>query len=462
MSACHDTAPMELEGKRITLVGLGRSSVAAARLVIRHGATPFITEQGDNRALAPWLEQCRHYAIPFETGGHSDSAFSRPDMIVLSPGVPLEAACLEQARRRRIAMMGELELAWRFCRAKALAVTGTNGKTTVCTLVHAMLTACGHTVALAGNNDTPLSRVVMDDMQPDYVVLEVSSYQLETTDRFHPCIAAVLNITPDHLGRHGSMDNYAAMKARLFQNLEIGDATIRNADDTLVMALPVPETPTHYYFSLRCPAPNTWYVDDSAVFFGERQVAWCADNPLPGEHNMANVLAAMAMMHAGGFDLDAVVGALRAFPGVEHRIERVMSLDGVDYYNDSKSTNVDSLRVALESFTRPIVLIAGGRGKGSDYRTLRPLVTARVKRLIVFGEDGPQLESAYSDCVPVECAASMMDAVRRARRACTPGDVALLSPACASFDMYDNFEARGKDFKDCLRRLADNPGSNLT
>lgn len=445
---------MELKDKRVTLVGLGRSSVAAAQLLLRHGAHPFISEVGNSLALDPWREQCTQLGIPCETGGHSDITCEKADLIVLSPGVSFTAPLVEQARRRSIPTLGELELAWRFCTSKAIAVTGTNGKTTVTVLLRDMIATCGHSVALAGNNDTPLSQVVLEEEQPEWVVLEVSSYQLESVDMFHPTIACVLNVTPDHLSRHGSLEHYAIVKGRIFARQEAGDAAIRNADDSLVAALPALEVTRQLYFSMKNKGADTFHADDDAIYFGDQVVASCADNPLPGKHNVANVIAALAVMHAGGFNWPKTLEGLRNFKGVEHRIEYVMCLDGVEYYNDSKATNIDSLRVALESFSRPVVLLAGGRGKGSDYRPLCPLVRERVKHLVVYGEDAPLITAAYSECVPTEQAASMMDAVKRGRLAASSGEVVLLSPACASFDMYDNFEARGRDYKDCLRRLA--------
>ncbi len=450
---------MELQNKKITLVGLGRSATVAAQLLRMHGARPFITEVGNSRALEPWRVCCEELDIPFETGGHSDSAYERADMIVLSPGVPLTAPLARKARSQGIPILGELELAWRFCNARAIAVTGTNGKTTVTSLLRDMIAACGCDVALAGNNDTPLSQVVMQEKQPEWVVIEVSSYQLETVEQFHPVIALVLNVTPDHLNRHGALEQYAAVKARIFMRQQSGDTAIRNADDPLVAALPVPESVQSLYFSLTTPGADTFYADEERIYFDNTPVAACADISLPGKHNLANALAALAAARAAGFQSEHALEGLRRFKGVEHRMEHVMRLNDVDYYNDSKSTNIESLRVALESFQRPIVLLAGGRGKGSDYTTLCPLMRARVKHLVVFGEDAPLMADAYNSCTRVNRAESMIDAVKRAEGAAAPGDVVLLSPACASFDMYDNFEARGRDYKDCLQRLLDNARS---
>ena len=388
-----------------------------------------------------------------ETGGHSEEACERAELIVLSPGVPLTAPLVAEARRRGIPITGELELASRFCNARIIAVTGTNGKTTVTAMLHAMIIACGHSVGLAGNNDTPLSQIALLRDQPEWVVVEVSSYQLETTETFHPEIAVVLNITPDHLSRHGTLEQYAAIKARIFEQQQPGDSAVRNMDDPLVAAMPVPEKIRAFGFSMHTSDKNTVFADADNIYFEDMQVASRADNPLPGSHNLQNVLAALAAIRAGGFHWEKSLQGLRRFKGVEHRIEYVMSLEGVDYYNDSKATNLESLRVALESFQRPVVLLAGGRGKGSNYAQLSALIRERVKKIIAFGEDAPLIMTAYDGCTDVELAMSMMDAVNRARTAATTGDVVLLSPACASFDMYDNFEARGRDYKDCLQRL---------
>ena len=362
---------MNLEQKKVTLVGLGRSSVAAAQLLLRHGACPFITEHGNSASLMPWRDQCAQLEIPVETGGHSDNVFQRTDLIVLSPGVPPTALKVLEAQQRGIPVVGELELAWRFCAAKGIAVTGTNGKTTVTALLRDMIVACGHSVALAGNNDTPLSTVVLADQQPEWVVLEVSSYQLETVDQFHPAIACVLNVTPDHLSRHGTIETYAAVKGGIFRRQGSGDAAILNADDPLVASLPVPENVRRFYASMKEKSPDTFTADDRNIYFGEDAIAACTDNPLPGKHNLGNVLAALAIMRAGGFDWQRVLEGLRNFKGVEHRIEHVICLGGADYYNDSKATNIDSLRVALESFSRPIVLLAGGRGGEKEVITGR-------------------------------------------------------------------------------------------
>ncbi|HOC68911.1 MAG: UDP-N-acetylmuramoylalanine--D-glutamate ligase [Candidatus Hydrogenedentes bacterium ADurb.Bin101] len=448
-----ETSLTTLKDLAVVLVGLGRSSIAAARLLQQQGARPFISDSNDNAVIQTWREEARRFDLPCETGGHSPGVFAKADLVLVSPGVPAAAPCLNASRTAGIPVLGELEFACRFCSSRLLAVTGTNGKTTVTTLLAKMVAASGHTVALAGNNDTPLSQVLLENTRPEYIVLEVSSYQLETTDLFHPVVAAVLNLTPDHLSRHGDMQGYAAAKARIFMRQGVGDAAVVNRDDPRTADMPLPEGVERFGFSLEQPGKKTLYADAEYIYFEHTVVASLSDNPLPGRHNLANVLASLAVMRAAGFPWEGPVAALRAFQGVEHRIELVMRLNGVDFYNDSKSTNIDSLRVALESFSQPVVLIAGGRGKGSDYSVLRPLIQRHVKHLVLIGEDAPKMAAAFAGIVPISHAGTMMAAAEEANRRSEPGDVALLSPACASFDMYDNFEARGKEFKECVRCL---------
>jgi len=322
-------------------------------------------------------------------------------------------------------------------------------------MLRAMIAACGHSVALAGNNDTPFSAAVLIEPAPSYIVLEVSSYQLETVSNFHPWIAAALNLTPDHLGRHKTMAGYAAAKNRIFAQQGPGDAAVLNADDAWVSSMTTPAGVQRLAFSTAAPTETGACVRGDTICMRDQPLAALADNPLPGRHNLANVLAALTIMRAGGFDCDKTVEGLRTFRGVEHRLEAVEDIDGVHFYNDSKSTNVDSLRVALESFDRPIVLIAGGRGKGSAYEPLSQCLQQHVKQLVTLGEDASLLEAAFGPLVQTQRAADMPDAVRRAQRAAVPGDVVLLSPGCASFDMYRNFEERGHDYKRWVRRLAE-------
>jgi len=443
----------EFTGKKVTIVGLGRSALGAAHLLKHVGAIPFVSEAGDGPALAEWRAQIQQLAIPHEIGGHSENTFTSADAIVLSPGVPLGIAPLRAAREKGIPILSELELGYRHCNSTCLAITGTNGKTTATELLHAILLHCGYTSVLAGNNALPLSRAVLSHPEARYAVIEASSYQLETCTTFRPAVAAVLNLTPDHLARHGDMSGYAEAKARIFAAQSSADIAVLNADDELVADLPTPDGVERTFFSLGGYVERGLWVDGEVIRENAHPVASTRDIPIPGRHNLANALAVLTIARSIALPWDSVLAGLRAFTGVEHRIEFVRDLCGVAYYNDSKSTNIDSLRVALSSFERPIVLIAGGRGKGSDYRVLADLVRERVKHLITLGEDAPLLEDAFGSQVLCERAAGMADAVDRARCAANEGDVVLLSPGCASFDMYANYEQRGEDFKNCVRTL---------
>lgn len=444
---------MDLRDKKAVVAGMGRSAMAAVRLLLREGAVPVVSDCKDAESLAEHCGVLAELGVSYETGGHSDAFFGDADLAVISPGVPASIGPLSALRARGVPVISELELGWRFCGSQVLAVTGTNGKTTTTELLKAMLTACGHTVGLAGNNDLPLSQAVLEEPAPKYMVLEVSSYQLEAVERFHPWIAAVLNVTPDHLGRHGTMETYAETKARIFAQQTWGDTGVVNLDDPYVAKMALPETARRVGFSLSQWSVDGLWQDGKHFLAGDKVVGELADNPLPGAHNLSNVLAALAMMRAGGFDRDGVLRGLRTFQGVEHRIEFTGEYEGVAYYNDSKSTNIDSLRVALESFGCPIVLIAGGRGKGSSYDGLRDLVKQHVARLVTLGEDAALMEQAFGDLAPYQRAESMAEAVALARAGAQPGQAVLLSPGCASFDMYRNFEERGRHFKACVREL---------
>jgi UDP-N-acetylmuramoylalanine--D-glutamate ligase len=432
----------------VTIVGMGRSAVGAAALLQKHGARPMVTDAADGPELDRWRAELDRLGIPCEVGGHSEGAWRRADLVVLSPGVPPARIPADELAERGVEVIGELELASRFSQAPILAVTGTNGKTTVTELLHFLLTRCGCRSRLAGNNHTSFSAALCDDSGPEYYVLEVSSYQLETVATFSPWIGAVLNLTPDHLGRHGSMANYGLAKTRVFGSAARGaDYAVLNGDDPQVSSMQTPADARRVTFSLCQAMPSGLFSDGNQLWI-DGELRGDLSFPLPGTHNRANVLAALAMLHAGGFDLDRCLEALPDFPGVVHRLEPLGCSSDRLWYNDSKSTNLDSLRVALESFGEPVVLIAGGQGKkGSSYKTLKSLVSSNVSHLVAYGAEGPLLGRTFEAVVPVSVVPDLPRAVDSAFSHSDSGDTVLLSPGCASFDQYSDFEARGEHFR---------------
>lgn len=443
---------MDVAGQKISIVGLGETSMALVKLLLRLHARPFVTEYAPREQMAPLADTLSALGIPFECGGHSDLALKNTTLVIPSPGVPPAIPLLQKAQAQGIPLMSEMEFASRFCTSKMIAVSGTNGKTTTTELIAHVMRTCGLDVGLCGNNETPLSEIVAQDSQPDYLVLEVSSYQLELADQFAPAIGVVLNLTNDHLARHKTMENYAATKARLFAQQTSEDVAILNADDPLVAIMDKGLKSCVIKFSQSNSKESVCCIEDD-LLVEDVVVAQRSDSSLPGDHNTENILATLAVMSVLDADCSALTEGLQSFGEVEHRIERCAEYAGITFYNDSKSTNLDSLKVALESFDAPIVLIAGGDGKGSDYSLLNELVQEHVKSLVAIGTDAPKMITVWGEEVQAIHAPSMSDAVRMAYEQACEGDVILLSPACASFDMYSNFEERGHDFKACVQAL---------
>lgn len=444
---------MQWDGINVTIVGMGRSAAGAATLLLQQGARPFVTDSGSGPRLAPWQAELERLGVPHESGGHSNRAWLNADLIVLSPGVPPSIAPLEAARQRGIPVMGELELASRFADAPILAVTGTNGKTTVTEMIRHALCALGFDAVLAGNNHTSFSSAVATNPRPDYFVLEVSSYQLETADAFRPRSGAVLNVTPDHLGRHGTMENYADTKARLFAKQSTAHETaVLNGDDPMVRTMVTPPGVRRLHFSLDPESECELLWDGTGVRVEGNALPFSC--PVPGRHNLANALATLGVLYGAGLDPAPCVSALETFQAVEHRLEWSGEHDGVAFYNDSKSTNIDSLRVALESFDRPVTLIAGGEGKGSSYDSLVPLVREKVSHFVAMGAEGPLLAEAFGASVPLSVVHDMVEALAAAVAETRAGGIVLLSPGCASFDQYTNFEERGAHFKKLVADLS--------
>jgi len=443
---------MDIAGKKVVLIGMGKTSFALARLLKHLGGVPFVSEVKPREECVELIELFEAEGIAFECGGHTEEALRDAHLVIPSPGVPPGIPFLRAAVESGLPLMSELEFASRFSTSTLIAVTGTNGKTTTTELIAHLFKATGLNVQLAGNNECPFSAVAMQDKQPDYVILEVSSYQLELVDRFRPYVAVVLNVSNDHLMRHGTMENYAAGKAKIFSDQQEGNIAIVNADDPLTAKMGEKVPGRLIRFGMSSEAEMRF--EKGRFMLDGDVVAERSDSALRGRHNTENILAAVAVLSSVGVKSDCIQEGLRTFTGVEHRIELTRELEGVRYFNDSKATNLDSLRVALECFEEPVVLIAGGEGKGSDYGSLANTIKAHVKHIVALGKDAPAIEAAWSTIVPVKRVSSMRDAVSRSRELASAGDSVLLSPACASFDMYSDFEERGKDFKRCVMDLA--------
>ena len=472
---------MEIKGKKILIFGLARSGAGAANLLARSGAEVTVTDKKSKGELTEFVERLLP-SVRLALGGHPDGIFKNTDLIVVSPGVPLDIPPLKKAKDAGIKIIGELELAYQIIReskgqraerTEFLAVTGTNGKSTTTSLLYEMVKNSGFKAMIGGNIGNALTEEIYKKVEDkdalnsqlsalNCIVAEVSSFQLESIDEFRPNGATILNITPDHLDRyHHSMDEYRDAKAQIFLNQKKEDFLVLNADDPEVMEVEnlkikvKSERPKIFYFSRRKEIQGVYFKDD-AVYSNIRDSKLSADSfklirasdiRIKGVHNLENAMAASAMALLAKCPVDAIVKTMKEFPGLEHRLEFVRDLDGVDYINDSKGTNVGAVIKSLESFSAPVILIAGGRDKAGDFSILRPLVKGRVKALVLIGEAGEKINKALGDLTETRFANDFKEAVMISRRCASKGDVVLLSPACASFDMFRDFEDRGRQFK---------------
>ena len=452
------TYRQSLAGKTVSVVGLAKSGVAAARLIRHLGGRVLASDSSPLEALPAEARGLERLGCALWAGGHPDEAFLGAELVVVSPGVPLELPALVAMRARGVPIIGELELAWRVMEADVIAITGTNGKTTTTALTGELLRTQVRPVLVGGNIGTPLAEHALEFPGDGLVVAETSSFQLDTTDRFRPRVAAILNITPDHLDRHGTFERYVDAKARIFANQTPTDCVVLNADDPVTAALAGRARARVIWFSRLTTLTHGVFIYDGWIVAklngSTERICPVTEITLRGQHNVENVLAATACALWTGMSPSSIRRGIAAFRGVAHRIERVHDDRGVVYYNDSKGTNVDSTIKALESFSEPVILIAGGKGKGQDFGPLAEAARGRVRRAILIGQDRARIRAALElQGVPAEDAESMDDAVRRAHEAAQVGDVVLLSPACASFDMFSNFEHRGDVFKSVVRAL---------
>ena len=450
-----DRAPW-FAGKKALVVGIARSGMAAAKLLRRHGADVRAVDRRKPEELGAFVRELEELGVELRLGSTDPEALDGRDLVVTSPGVPIELPVFREAARRGIPIAAEVELGFAVAKAPIAAVTGTNGKSTTVELLGAMGRAAGRTTEVLGNIGTALSEKAEEVPADGLLVVEISSFQLEACVRFRPKVGVLLNVTPDHLDRHGSMEHYAALKARLFANQTEEDFRVQPLADPRIDALLRSMRGKPLWFGFADPTADGVWEEDGALrwrFGGKDGVLIRREEAtLPGPHNTENMAAAAAAALAVGLPERAIAGALREFRGLPHRLTLVAEIDGVKYVNDSKATNVDSLKRALESYTEPITLIAGGRDKDGDFEAIRPLVLERVRRAIYVGEAAAKIERAFEG-VPGTRAGTLEEAVQLARAQTSPGGVVLLSPGCASYDMFRNFEERGARFEAAVQEL---------
>jgi UDP-N-acetylmuramoylalanine--D-glutamate ligase len=448
---------VELKDKRVLVVGLGKSGVASALFLKGRGARVTVSDTKSPEELREEIPLLLDHGIAVETGGHGERTFRGQDLIVVSPGVPVDAAPLVQARAAGEPVIGEIELAAQNLPGPIVAITGSNGKTTTTTLAGEILSVGGLRVAVGGNIGTPAISLVEQAKGDTVAVLEVSSFQLETIQTFRPKVAVILNITPDHLDRHRTFQTYVDAKARIFENQQPTDFAALNEDDPTCRTLGDRTRAQVVWFSRKKEVSNGAYVSDGRIFFrdplGTREIMLVSEIPLKGAHNVENVLAGVCAGVLMGCAPAKIREAVRNFKAVEHRLEYVATIKGVEYFNDSKATNVDATIKALESFPGNIHLILGGKDKGSDYTILNDLLRERVKRVYTIGAAAEKIETHIKRAAEIVHAETLENAIRRAAAVAQAGDIVLLAPACASFDQFQSYNHRGKVFKEVVGSL---------
>ena len=460
---------MELVSKNILIVGLGVSGIAAARFLKNKGAAVTVTDIAPAEDLVDHASQAQSMGVKLELGQHKIETFESADLIVISPGVPHTIGPIERARAKGIPVWGEMELAARFIREPIVAITGTNGKTTTTTLLGKMLENSGFKVFVGGNIGNPLISYVDQGITAEIVVAEVSSFQLDTIETFKPKVSVLLNITEDHMDRYSDFDAYVRSKSRIFEYQQANDIAVINGSDTLVRSISKDikaQKVLFYHQGNNHDVAGSWAtISGNGLQSVPTIYLHSPEKPqtsleisgsnFKGRHNLENAAAAALAARAVGGNLEAIQSVLNDFQGLSHRLEFITTVDDINFFNDSKATNVDAVARALETFNQPIVLIMGGLDKGGNFPALKKLVHKHAKKLIVLGEARDTIKSALGDACRegVLTAADMKDAVMAAYHAAAPGDVVLLSPGCASFDMYSSYAQRGEDFCMAVRRL---------
>ncbi|MBI3579717.1 MAG: UDP-N-acetylmuramoyl-L-alanine--D-glutamate ligase [Ignavibacteriales bacterium] len=448
----------QLRNTKISVIGAARSGIAVATLLQKSGATVFVSDRDSAEKLKSQIPLLTSGGIAFELGGHTERVYDC-SLMVLSPGVPSNTPVVLEAQKRGIKVVSEVEVASWFCRSPIVAITGSNGKTTTTTLIGRMLGDAKKKHAVAGNIGTAFSAVVLELAETDIAVLEISSFQLDHCETFRPKISVVLNITQNHMDRYdNSMEQYASSKARIFMNQANDDSLIYDADDMWTQSMIGKARCRRIPFSIMKRLTEGAFIENGTlvtILDGKRTEIISTDQvSIAGPHNLYNAMASTLTAQLMGVGSASLRATLKNFKGVEHRQEFIRELNGVKYVNDSKATSVDAVWYALQAFKEPMVLMLGGRDKGNDYSRLHALVKNNVRAIVAIGESAEKVEKAFTGIVPVQRANAMDDAVLTAQRLAKPGDVVLLSPACASFDWFENYEQRGMVFKELVRNLS--------
>jgi len=438
-------------------VGAGRSGVSVCRVLTRMGAKVTLTDRQPYPVSPSILEELSQSGVCLEFGGHSMDSFLRAWQIILSPGVPATLAPLLKAQEKGIPVSGEVEFASSFLTGRWVAVTGTNGKSTTTSLIGDLLRRCWGSVFVGGNLGKPLSEAILEKRAWDALLVEVSSFQLETIRQFHPSIGVLLNVTPDHMDRYPHFKDYIAAKGRLFQNMKPGDWVVANGDDPVVVDLVdgLPCSVSFFHFN-HIPSGGVYYQGGEifSTLHGEsRKILNTKDLQLLGEHNLQNVMASIAVGKILKCPEDEIRQAMTQFQGLPHRMERVRELNGVHFINDSKGTNVGALKISLKSISSPVILIAGGKDKGGEFESLNALVGEKVRTCFLIGETTPRMERAWGKQTECRRVLDLGEAVKGAWETAQCGDVVLFSPGCSSFDMFRDFEERGRIFKEWVEQL---------
>lgn len=454
----------EIKNRKYVVAGAARSGAAAAEFLVKYDADVTVSDVKNESDIPETVEKLKSLGVHLELGGHNESTFLNSDCIVLSPGIPVKTPVIKKAMDSGVEVISEIELASRHTDARIVGITGSNGKTTTTALTGALLKEAGLDSITCGNIGNSFIGELLKNPKTKYFVIELSSFQLETIKNFKPAAATILNITPDHLDRYPGMDEYAAAKLRIFMNQGAEDTAVLNYDDPLLKEYSSKLKSKVLFFSMKSKVDNGLYLKGCDIIHSVNgnETVFCQSNllTLKGRHNIENFMAAALLGLSVGIKAESLLKTASEFKPVEHRLEFVREVNGVSYYNDSKATNVDATIKALESFEGKLILILGGKDKGSDYTVLRDLIISKVEYLIITGEASAKIRKQLGEKVPHIMEIKFDDAVKTAIQIAEPGNIVLLAPACASFDQFKNFEERGRRFKEIVNSYSGMKKSN--